>query len=442
MSKKREYSLYVGDLDQSVTESDLMHKFSKFGPIYSTHICVDSKTKRSLGYGYVNLAQYEHAEEAIANLNSTLIRGKPCRVMWSQRDPSFRNNGEGNIIVLNLDQSISQDQLSKMFSTYGRVISCKIPLDSRGNRKSYGYVQYQITSDAFIAIEKTDGTLLAGKKISVEAYKQDKGRREKSNEVEISGLPHSWREDDVYHLIEKYGTVSSIDIKRDNDGNSIGCIKCTFVDHDIADIVINDLDGIIINSSRIQIQKVFNPKRNFKPKSDKPSIGYNCKVKNLELEITTDKLSEFFSQFGTITSCTVIRDCNNISKGYGYVCFENEEQGEQAIMSMNGRSMLANPLLITPGPRYNHQSNPAPPCLVRTEHCPPINQSPQFLPDCSNSNYPENRTCMNRSNLKLPSEVEKSFKSHKSMKNNAINKIYNIQSVRSAQKSKICSKFD
>ena len=63
-------------------------------------------------------------------------------------------------------------------------------------------------------------------------------------------------------------------------------------------------------------------------------------VGNLPYSITKARLEEVFSPFGTILDCAVVSDkFSGRSKGFGFVEFESEDAGRQAIEKLNGTDL-------------------------------------------------------------------------------------------------------
>jgi polyadenylate-binding protein len=85
--------------------------------------------------------------------------------MWSQRDPSVRKSGKGNVFIKNLDKSIDHKALFDTFSQFGNILSCKIELDENNESRGYGYIQFATQEAGERAINKVNGMMLNGKKV-------------------------------------------------------------------------------------------------------------------------------------------------------------------------------------------------------------------------------------------------------------------------------------
>ncbi|CEG49167.1 peptidyl-prolyl cis-trans isomerase e-like [Plasmopara halstedii] len=84
MADKR--ALYVGNLDNQVTEQGLYMAFVPFGPIKSVQIPLDTRSQRGKGFGFIDFEDEADAKAAIDNMDESELFGKTLRVTIAKPD--------------------------------------------------------------------------------------------------------------------------------------------------------------------------------------------------------------------------------------------------------------------------------------------------------------------------------------------------------------------
>ncbi|RZF47231.1 hypothetical protein LSTR_LSTR004940 [Laodelphax striatellus] len=356
-------SLYVGDLQSEVTEAMLFEKFSTAGPVLSIRVCRDMITRRSLGYAYVNFQQPGDAERALDTMNFDMLKGRPIRIMWSQRDPSLRKSGIGNVFIKNLDKTIDNKAMYDTFSAFGNILSCKVAQDETGASKGYGFVHFETEEAANKSIDKVNGMLLNGKKVFVGKFIPRKEREKELGEkakqftnVYVKNFGEEFSDDMLREMFETYGRITSHRVMNKDDGKSRGFGFVAFEDPEAAERAVDDLNGkelfegkpLYVGRAQKKAERQQELKRKFEQlKMERLNRyqGVNLYVKNLDDTIDDERLRKEFEPFGAITSAKVMLE-DGRSKGFGFVCFSSPEEATKAVTEMNGRIVGTKPLYV------------------------------------------------------------------------------------------------
>lgn len=354
-------SLYVGDLAPDVTEALLFEIFNAVGPVASVRVCRDAATRRSLGYAYVNFHRVDDAERALDTLNFKNIRSKPCRIMWSHRDPALRRSGLGNIFVNGLAKSIDNKQLYDTFSVFGNILSTKVAQNLKGESLGYGFVHYESDESAQNAIAKVDGKVIAGQQVIVATFKSKKERtggnsKQQFTNIFVKNLPAETSKETMDGLFSKFGVITSSMVNTDKADPPRGYGFINFQAPEEATAAVEAMNNFEFQGKPLFVGRAQKKEEREKELRDrfeqlkverqKKYAGVNLYVKNLSETIDDSRVNMEFSKFGPITSARIMRDETGKSRGFGFVCYVTPEDATKAVTEMNGKMIDGKPLYV------------------------------------------------------------------------------------------------
>ncbi|XP_061185867.1 nucleolysin TIAR-like [Saccostrea echinata] len=178
-------TLYVGNLDPSVTETLIMALFGQIGPCKSCKIIHETtpgmrEPTEEAKYGpnyegpvdpYCFVEFYDHASAAaaLAAMNKRMCLGREMKVNWAtspSNTPKQDTSKHFHIFVGDLSPDIETSQLKEAFRVFGEISDCKIIRDPQTLKsKGYGFVSYVNKVDAETAISNMNGQWLGSRPI-------------------------------------------------------------------------------------------------------------------------------------------------------------------------------------------------------------------------------------------------------------------------------------
>merc|ERR1719361_1529532 len=232
-------------------------------------------------------------------------------------------------------------------------------MDEKGQTRGYGFVHYALVDSAEKAIQKVNGMVIAKKTVTVAQFvpkeQRQVGPRRFTN-VYIQRFPKAWDEERLRAVFGEAGTIDSVYLARDEAGSSKQFGFCNFPNPEEAHQAVETFNGKEIEGVTLYVtramkkeerQKFLKEKyEKIKMERQKQFAGVNLYVKYLDDKIDDERLMAEFAKFGTITSAKVMRDASGRSRGFGFVCFETQEQSTKAMAEMNSKIVEGKPLYV------------------------------------------------------------------------------------------------
>uniref|UniRef100_A0A5K3EK81 Heterogeneous nuclear ribonucleoprotein A1 n=1 Tax=Mesocestoides corti TaxID=53468 RepID=A0A5K3EK81_MESCO len=147
----------------------------------------------------------------------------------------------------------------------------------------------------------------------------------------VGGLHHSTTENQLREFYSQWGEITDVVVMKDQrTGKSRGFGFVTFAESSSVDAAQaarpHTIDGKTIDSKRAMPREETSPEVHAAVK--KIFVGA------LKKDVTDDDLSQYFSQFGTVTDASVVMSKDrNESRGFAFVTFDDTDAVDKVILS-------------------------------------------------------------------------------------------------------------
>eukprot|EP00917_Polyrhabdina_sp_WS-2016_P004829 GHVP01011134.1.p1 GENE.GHVP01011134.1~~GHVP01011134.1.p1 ORF type:complete len:592 (+),score=130.18 GHVP01011134.1:2350-4125(+) len=354
-------TIYVGNLSKEVTEKELYELFEEMGKVLSLKLIVDPSSERKTGHAYITYTNEADAEGAIHKLQYFNLKGRECRVMWSQRDPTKRLSHEGNVFLKGLSDDITTKDLNDTLEVFGEIHSASVAFDEKGKSKGYGFVHFTTKSAAETAVKSLNGNYINNTQIYAALHIPRYIRRrfldemrERYTNLYVKGFDESWTDEKLLEVFSPFGEIQNAQIQRTTDGKSLCFGFVNYKEHASTKEALETLNGtephnLFVTRAMTKIERAEHLRQQYnriKQEMIDKYEGQNLYVKNIDLGMTDEEFKALFEKYGETTSTRIMKTDVGMSRGFGFVCYTSAVSAENAIKAENGRVISKKPLYV------------------------------------------------------------------------------------------------
>ncbi|KKF95324.1 Nucleolysin TIA-1 [Ceratocystis platani] len=316
-------ALYIGGLDQRVTEEVLRQIFETTGHVQNVKIIPD-KNAKGFNYGFVEYDDPGAAERAMQTLSGRRIHQSEIRINWAYQ--ASTNNKEDtsahfHIFVGDLSNEVNDEILTQHFGPFGSLSEARVMWDMKtGRSRGYGFVSYRERADAEKALSSMDGEWIGSRAIRCN-WANQKGQPSIAQQQAMAAMGMTPTTPFGHHQFPAHGAASY-------------------------DIIV----------------------------AQTPQWQTTCYVGNLTPYTTPQDVVPLFSNFGFVVESRFQSD-----RGFAFIKMENHEAAAMAICQMNGYNVNGRPLKCSWGkdkPSQGGNFDPSQPFSPQSAQGPGFPQTP------------------------------------------------------------------
>nr|POF13014.1 nuclear localization sequence-binding protein [Quercus suber] len=179
--------IYIGNLYFEVNVQELTNTFSALGNITNARIVTDLRGM-SKGFGFVEFADQESADRAVAELDQKLLHGRRMAIQYhvqrERRSPTHvgpygqepRNPASKTLFIGNMSYQMSDRDLNELFRDIRNVLDVRVAIDRRtGQPRGFAHADFVDVASAEQARDTLRSKTLYGRQLRID-FSANSGR--------------------------------------------------------------------------------------------------------------------------------------------------------------------------------------------------------------------------------------------------------------------------